>query len=64
VDEGRTAEKLECLVHHLLDAVPVDLAHREDLDFELADQLPLAWIERTDPEQRGRVSRRVSGTTR
>ena len=45
---------------HALEPEPVDLAHREHLRLELADQLPLAGVEGADADERdaARLDRR------
>jgi hypothetical protein len=52
VEEGGAGRVRERLAHARLDADPVDLAHREDLRVELAEQLPLAVVERADADER------------
>src|SRR5207244_12651729 len=41
----------ERFAQHALDAEPVDIAHREDHGIELAQELPLAFVERANADQ-------------
>ena len=52
VEEGRARRVRERLAHAGLDPVPVDLAHREHLRVEPAEQLALAVAERPHADQR------------
>ena len=52
MDEPRPGDPVERLAHRPLDSDAVDLAHREDPHARLAEQLPLAVVELSEPEQR------------
>ena len=52
VQERRPVQERQRLAKRALDAVPVDLAHREDPEVEVADQLALAVVERADADER------------
>jgi len=60
VQESRAGRVRDGLSHAGLDPDPVDLAHREDLRVELAQELPLSVVERADADQRelSRLDRR------
>ena len=52
MDEIRSRRMCERLAHARLDADSVDLAHREHLRVEPAEQLALAGVERADADER------------
>src|SRR5918911_811318 len=60
VNEARPGDVLERLAHRPLDAEAVDVAHREDLGVEAAEELALARVERPYADERDalRVDRR------